>query len=206
MKSLRRFPHYAAFAGVLAAGLALLLPGLGRDVALLLAFDAAVLAFLVALGLRMRGATPARLSAAAAEPGHAVLRGIALLVVAVVLTAVAAELGHDSRETGGLLLAAGSLSMAWLFANALFALHYMHLCYRPGPAQGGLSFPGSETHPDFWDFAYFAFTVGMTFQVSDVVITARPIRRLVLAHGLLAFAFNIAVIALTVSLVASALG
>jgi uncharacterized membrane protein len=147
------------------------------------------------------------LRAGAAEPGHAVPRVMALLVLAVVLIALAAELRSGAHDPGSLLLAAGSLCLAWLFANSLFSLHYMNLFYRPiGKAiGGGLVFPGDDGHPDFGDFLYFAFTIGMTFQVSDVVITARPMRRLVLAHGLLAFAFNIAVIALTVSLVASAL-
>ncbi|WP_164156867.1 DUF1345 domain-containing protein [Sandarakinorhabdus rubra] len=203
MNALRRFPHYAAFAGVMLPLLALLWPRTGLDIALLLAFDMAVLAFLATLGWRMRKATPALLRAAAAEPGHALLRIFALLIVAVVLTGVASELGRGG--SGVLLLAGVSLSMAWLFANNLFALHYMHIFYGEGGGKGGLRFPEPADHPDFWDFCYFAFTIGMTFQVSDVEITSSSIRRLALAHGLLAFAFNIAVIALTVSLVASAL-
>ena len=207
MTGLKRFPHYAAFAGTMGLVMALLLGRVPRDVALLLAFDAAVLAFLATLALRMRSATPTTLQARAAEPGHAVLRILALLVLAVVLTGLAAELKGGGKNPANLLLTAGSLSMAWLFANSLFALHYMYLFYKPANHRigGGLQFPGQDAHPNFGDFLYFAFTIGMTFQVSDVVITARPIRRLVLIHGLLAFVFNIAVIALTVSLVASAL-
>lgn len=207
MTALARFPHYAVFAALLPLLLILLLPHVSRDAALLLAFDGAVLGFLATLALRMRRATPQLLRARAAEPGHAVLRILALLVLAVVLVGLAAELRGGGRDTTGLLLAAASLSMAWLFAGSLFALHYMHLFYKPAGTSigGGLEFPGHDAHPDFSDFLYFAFTISMTFQVSDVVITARSIRRLVLVHGLLAFAFNIAVIALTVSLVASAL-
>lgn len=207
MSWLKRFPHYAAFASMMALLLAVLLGVMARDAALLLAFDGGVVAFLVALTLRMRPATPAMLRAGAAEPGHAVLRIMALLVLAVVLVGLTAELQSAGHDPGSLLLAAGSLAMAWLFANSLFALHYMHLFYEPSGKNigGGLVFPGDDVQPDFGDFLYFAFTVGMTFQVSDVVITTRPIRRLALVHGLLAFAFNIAVIALTVSLAASAL-
>lgn len=207
MSWLKRFPHYAAFAGVTLVLLAMLSRLLSRDAALLLAFDGGVIAFLVALTLRMRRASPAALRARAAEPGHAVLRIMALLVVAIVLVALALELRGGAHDPPRLLLAAGSLTMAWLFANSLFALHYMHLFYQPaGKAiAGGLAFPGDEGHPDFGDFLYFAFTIGMTFQVSDVVITARGLRRLALIHGLLAFLFNIAVIAVTVSLVGSAL-
>ena len=207
MNWLKRFPHYAVFAGVLLLLAALLLRLIARDTALLLAFDGAVVAFLLTLSWRLRPATPAMLRAGAAEPGHAVLRLVALLVLAVVLVGLAAELRGGGHDPARLLLAAGSLAMAWLFANSLFALHYMHLFYKPVGSSigGGLDFPGGDDHPDFSDFLYFAFTIGMTFQVSDVAITSRPVRRLVLVHGLSAFAFNIAVIALTVSLVASAL-
>ena len=207
MNWLKRFPHYAAFAATMAVGLAVLLRLMARDAALLLAFDSAVVVFLVVLMLRMRPATPAMLRAGAAEPGHAVLRIMALLVLGVVLIGLAAELRGGGHDPERLKLGAGSLTMAWLFANSLFALHYMHLFYKPvdGHIGEGLEFPGDDTQPDFGDFLYFAFTIGMTFQVSDVVITARHIRRLVLVHGLLAFAFNIAVIALTVGLMASAL-
>ena len=72
-------------------------------------------------------------------------------------------------------------------------------------AAGGLGFPGKEA-PDYWDFLYFAFVIGMTEQVSDVAVRSRLMRRTVLAHGLLSFVFNFALLALTVNLAASALG
>jgi uncharacterized membrane protein len=68
----------------------------------------------------------------------------------------------------------------------------------------GLEFPG-EDPPDFFDFAYFSFVVGMTFQVSDVQVTSRQMRRLVLMHGLLSFAFNTVVVALSINLAATLL-
>lgn len=208
MSWLKRFPHFAAFALVMAGLLAGLLPLIARDAALLMAFDGGAVAFFVALAVLMRPATPEMLRAGAAEPGHAVVRTTALLILGVVLIGLAAELRGGSKDPASLVLAAGSLTMAWLFANTLFCLHYMHLYYQPAgrDVSRGLEFPGADAQPDFGDFLYFGFTVGMTFQVSDVVITARPIRRLALAHSLAAFAFNIAVIALTVSMVASALG
>lgn len=208
MKLIGRFPHYAAFALVLALMWSSLLYRAPRDAALLISFDAAVLAFLGVLIWQTRSATPASLQATAMEPGHGLLRLIAMLVLGVVLTGVGAELEDGGRNAASIALVALSLSMAWLFANSLFALHYLHLYYRSdanGAPGKGLAFPDDGQPPDLWDFCYFAFTVGMTFQVSDVVITARPMRRLVLLHGLLAFIYNIAVIALTVSLMASAL-
>jgi uncharacterized membrane protein len=67
---------------------------------------------------------------------------------------------------------------------------------------GGLEFP-DEKNPDYLDFVYFSFVVGMTFQVSDVEISSRPIRRLVLLHGLISFAFNTAIVALSINVISS---
>jgi uncharacterized membrane protein len=72
-------------------------------------------------------------------------------------------------------------------------------------AGGGLAFPGGEAEPDYWDFVYFAFVIGMTSQVADVGITSRQIRRIVAAHGVVAFFFNATLLALTVNFAASAL-
>jgi len=123
-------------------------------------------------------------------------------VIAVV--ALAIEL-HASRS-GGLLevaLAASSLLLAWLFMNTIFALHYAHEFYGDRGGKGsGLDFPGTR-EPDYWDFVYFAFVIGMTFQVSDVQISERQIRRVALAHAVIAFFFNVIIIALSVNVVAS---
>ena len=70
---------------------------------------------------------------------------------------------------------------------------------------GGLAFPGDEKEPDYWDFVYFSFVIGMTSQVSDVGITSKAIRRTVAAHGIVSFFSNAALLALTVNIAASAL-
>jgi uncharacterized membrane protein len=214
----RRYPHFVAFVFVTA------LVGVGLAAvihparALLAGFDCGVLAFLVLVVFRMGPGTAATMRSRAArnEPDHHSLTAIALFVVAVVLVAVWVELSGDGgHHASGIALAAATLSLAWLFANILFALHYAHLYYLPdmarsGGDRGGLDFPGRadgvDAGPDYWDFAYFAVIIGMTFQVSDVAITAKPIRRLALLHAMLAFLFNIGVIALSVSLVGSVLG
>jgi uncharacterized membrane protein len=104
-----------------------------------------------------------------------------------------------------------TLVLAWLFVNTIFAHHYAHLYYDPpdpgsGAAErGGLSFPGTDA-PDFSDFCYFAFGIGMTCQVADVTIQSRRIRRLATLHGLLAFSFNLGVMAMTINVMAGALG
>jgi uncharacterized membrane protein len=84
-------------------------------------------------------------------------------------------------------------------------MHYAHAYYRDDDddpnttASGGLEFP-NEKEPDFLDFAYFSFVIGMTCQVSDVQVSSRGIRRLALVHGLLSFLFNTVVLALAINL------
>jgi uncharacterized membrane protein len=107
-----------------------------------------------------------------------------------------------------ILAVAATLVLSWLLTQAVFALRYAHEYYqRTGDAKhvdGGLQFP-SEEHPDYWDFVYFAAVLGMTFQVSDVQITSRKLRRLATLHGLLGFVFNTVIVALTVNLASSLL-
>lgn len=105
-------------------------------------------------------------------------------------------------------LVAYTLLASWLMTHTLFALRYAHEYYETAPGHvgidGGLEFPGGEL-PDYWDFFYFALVLGMTFQVSDVQITSRTLRRLATVHGLLGFLFNTVIIALTVNIGASLL-
>ena len=104
------------------------------------------------------------------------------------------------------MLAIVTILLSWSFTHIMFALHYAHEFYEEnGGRGGGLNFPGDRTEPDYWDFIYFAFVIGMTSQVSDVVITCRPIRHTVSAHGIISFIFNVALLALTVNIAASAI-
>ena len=90
--------------------------------------------------------------------------------------------------------------IAWLLTHTAYALRYAHLYYRDDEeGVGGLQFPG-DGPPDAFDFAYFAFTIGMCFQVSDVVISSRQLRRAALFHGCLSFAYNTAVLALALNI------
>ena len=99
-------------------------------------------------------------------------------------------------------LAIGTVVLSWTFIHTIFALHYAHEFYGTGDHKSGLRFPG-DGQPDYWDFVYFAFVIGMTFQVSDVAVTHKSIRRLVVAHGALSFLFTTAFIAMTVNIAAA---
>jgi uncharacterized membrane protein len=121
-----------------------------------------------------------------------------------ILVAVVFEL--RGAQPVHVVIGIATILLSWLFLNTLFALHYAHDYYREiDSPQGmktreGLVFPGHR-QPDYWDFLYFSFVVGMTFQVSDVAVEDHVIRRVVLIHGLLAFIFNVFVLALSISLV-----
>src|SRR5437764_1284204 len=117
---------------------------------------------------------------------------------------------REAKQAGGAamltmtLLAALTVLLSWLLAHTSFALHYAHDYFSDLAANrpAGLAFPAEHDDPDYWDFLYFSFVVGMTAQVSDVQVLTQPWRRLVLAHGLLSFLFNTVVLALSINLLA----
>jgi uncharacterized membrane protein len=101
----------------------------------------------------------------------------------------------------------GGMLLSWVMVHTVFTFHYAHKYYdddkqEKAKAAEGLDFPGDEK-PDYLDFAYFSFVIGCTFQVSDVEITSKKIRRVALLHGLLSFLLNTFVVALTINFVAS---
>jgi uncharacterized membrane protein len=110
-----------------------------------------------------------------------------------------------------LLMSLIAVVSSWMLVHTVFGLRYAHTFYGDpdgpeGPLQhaGGLDFPGGRL-PDYMDFAYFSFVIGMTFQVSDVQITSREFRKLVLLHGMLSFGFNTVILALTINTVSNLL-
>jgi len=135
---------------------------------------------------------------------------VAILVLTVVaalasLGAIFAELGTGAgRRPPHIALAALTILFSWGFIHTIFALHYAHEFYDEAVG-GGLAFPGGDAEPDYWDFVYFSFVIGMTSQVSDVGVTSKQIRRVVAAHGVVSFVFNAALLALTVNIAASAI-
>jgi len=106
-----------------------------------------------------------------------------------------------------LALSITALLLSWLLIQTLFAFHYARWYYsrvaQSETHRGGLRFP-SDKEPDYLDFAYYSFVVGMTSQVSDVMVTTRQMRRLTLVHGVLAFIFNIAILAMSINIIGGA--
>lgn len=140
--------------------------------------------------------------------GFILLSSIASMVT-VMLLILSKEAG-DTPMAVYLPIAIGGILMSWWLVHTTFTIHYANLYYDDDETDhtkhaGGLDFPHTKT-PDYIDFAYFGFVIGMTFQVSDVQVTSRKIRRLALLHGLLSFFINTFAVALTVNLIAGIRG
>ena len=104
-------------------------------------------------------------------------------------------------------LSIAALVLSWMLIHTVFAFHYARRYYAPATLEGpvaGLKFPGVE-EPDYFDFAYYSFVLGMTSQVSDVSVTTAQMRRTTLAHGVLSFLFNIAVLAMSINVISGAI-
>jgi uncharacterized membrane protein len=146
------------------------------------------------------------------DVGRTVIFVFVVIAACAALFAVAFLIRHAKPEphlTIHLLLALATVVLSWLLMHAVFGLRYAHKFYGDSETDaekhaGGLDFPG-ELAPDYRDFAYFSYVIGMTCQVSDVQVTSCEMRRLVLLHGILSFGFNTVILALTINTVSSLL-
>ena len=172
--------------------------------ALLIGFDAAAILFLLSY-IRSFGreSTEMRRLSAESDAGRTMLLVVTFVLSAVVLVAIIAELGlRGALGLADKLLIVLSLLLAWMFGNAIYTLHYAHLYYQAGldgKDCGGLAFPGTP-EPLMSDFVYFAFTLGVAVQTSDVQVTSRRMRKIVTVHSVIGFFFNLGVLALAISL------
>lgn len=151
---------------------------------------------------------------AQAQDEPSVVIFLMLLLATLACVAAIVFMMQQSRDLSGLgrtlqiALSMAALAASWLFIQAIFAFHYAHRYYqeekRMQPAGAGLLFPGG-LDPDYFDFLYYAYVVGMTSQVSDVQVTSRAMRRLTTVHAVLSFAFNMLILALSINVVGSAL-
>lgn len=138
--------------------------------------------------------------------------GASLLAVLVLLQASTAM--ASVARTQAIVLSLSAVSLGWVLIHTVFTVRYAHLYHdaQPSPPpsasgqQGPLDFPGLHDLPDYLDFAYFAFVIGMTAQTSDVSIRGRRIRRTALMHGVISWVFNTAVVALLISVLGSVIG
>jgi uncharacterized membrane protein len=197
----------AAGVGVVVTALLALAPGWRPATRLLLGWDVAVVLYLALVAHMMARSNVKRIRGRAALEDEGQLTILVLTVVAALasLGAIFAQLGASAGVADGRqahpAFAIVTIFVSWTFIHTIFALHYAHEFYDE-TIGGGLAFPSGEAEPDYWDFVYFSFVIGMTSQVSDVAVTSKPIRRLVAVHGVIAFVFNVALLALTINLAA----
>lgn len=201
-------PRFLMFAAVLlvmtACGVALL----GWRIGIMVGFDIAALVFIASCwSLLGRKPDDMRHAAKRNDANRAWLLGLTFLVTLEILVVVANELRASGTSSPTLiLLIIVTLVLSWTFSNAVFTLHYAYLFYSVDEEDnddvGGLVFPGTP-EPGYWDFIYFSYCLGMTFQTSDVDITNPVFRRVVTLHCLAAFLFNIGVLAFTVNVLSN---
>jgi len=169
-------------------------------------FDVAALVFLLSC-LPLLGSDAAMMRAHATQNdanrlGLLLITALIGIVILVTVNSVLGERGAPAPAVVALIV--GTLLIAWLFSNTVFALHYGHLFYgKAGRGdRGGLEFPGTK-EPDYPDLLYFSFTLGMTFQTSDVTVSGRHMRRIVLLQSIACFIFNIGILAFTINALGS---
>ncbi len=166
--------------------------------------------FVIYLALMLRFAQTASLDdlrqhAEQADEGLGFIFALAVMAVAVSLTAIVLVLTGPAVGIWAQLLALSAAPLGWGMVHVLAGFHYAHLYFRPEGkvARGGLVFPG-KTAPGVWDFLYFSFGIGMTAQVSDVVTSSTALRKVVLVHAVASFFYNTVILALAVNAAVSA--
>ena len=122
-----------------------------------------------------------------------------------VLLLIVSKKNYESSEAFHLVIAIAGMFFSWVLIHTIFTFRYAHIFYgdheeKPNTHAGGLEFP-NDKKPDYLDFAYFSFVLGMTFQVSDVEVSSKRLRKLCLLHGVLSFIFNTVMIALTINII-----
>ncbi|MHB8252311.1 MAG: DUF1345 domain-containing protein [Acidiferrobacter sp.] len=184
------------------------------DTRLLLGWDAACLTFLAMAWMVMSLADAKETcdSTLSQDQSGFMVLTIAMIAASASFFAIFFLLGQVSGagaafKSAHLALSISAVVCSWFVVHTLFAFHYAHSFYRGRAIQdgirddGGIRFPG-DALPHYVDFLYFSFVIGMTSQVSDVSITSHGVRRAALIHGILSFAFNTLVLALTINIVA----
>lgn len=204
---IRLAPRHGRFVSAFAVGVILAFVawafGVAPAYALLIGADAFFLLYLALMAWFLRSAGPEVLQrhAAQADEGVALILVLALMAVLVSILAIFLVLTAAQSGLPAHAMALLSLALGWATVHVLAAFHYANLYYRS--PDRGMVFPGTEA-PGAWDFLYASFTIGMTAQVSDVVIETRAMRQAVLVHGVASFFYNTCILALAVNAAVSA--
>jgi uncharacterized membrane protein len=200
-------PRFLFFLAVTAVTAWFAIPEFGWRIGTMVSFDlGSALFLLVCLPLLRNESNDMRQSTRRNDANRVMLLLLSTAVSLAVMASVASELMQGKAPSlPTLAMIIGTLVLAWIFSNWIYALHYAHLFYRADEGGGdaqGLEFPETP-EPNYWDFIYFAFCLGMTFQTSDVSVTDGGIRKVVTLHCLAAFVFNLGVIAFSINVLGS---
>lgn len=184
-------------------------------VKIMIAWSVFALAYIITSWIVFLGQKPAQIRELSKQEDGSRLYVFSLIIItsfASLVTVLLLMLSQNAKDTPQIVfipVAISGMLFSWIMVHTIFAFHYAHLYYGDDTNDStthaeGLEFPG-EKKPDYIDFAYFSFVIGMTFQVSDTSVTSRSIRRLVLLHGILSFGLSTFVVALTINLIAGLL-
>lgn len=195
------------FALVAVALVAMLLPGsMSTGLRSVIAADTGFAVYLILALWVMRSFSheAVRKRAARQDHGGLVILLIILLAIGSSFVAIASLLGEAKAATGHMKPALAGLTvvLSWMVTQVVFTFHYAHEYYSPHQSdamRGGLDFPKDDC-PDYWDFFYFATSIGATSQTSDVAISSKGLRRLAALHAIGSFFFNTAVLALAINI------
>lgn len=195
------------FAVLVAAWIIAIAAGAVFSRGLLIGFDVAAIAFLASYAPTLRfDAKRIRQEAARNDANRPTLLVLSFVLTVIILAVLVGELAQGEKISAlDKFVVTVSLILVWTFANAVYALHYAHLYYTAadgGRDCAGLEFPKMR-EPLLADFVYFAFTLGVAVQTSDVSITSPHIRKVVTVHCVVGFFFNLGVLALTVNVLGS---
>jgi uncharacterized membrane protein len=205
-------PHLSA-AVVLGAVASLFLPSTWMPVTrMLAAWDVGVWAYLASMLWMMTRAdhhTVRRLAAQQDEKGAVILAALSLVAI-VSLAAIGIELAvagdmAGTQRTLHYVFVGLTLLGSWLLPGVMFCFHYAHLYYLGDAKHPPLAFPDGDTHPDYWDFLYFSFTIAVAAQTSDVAVRSAALRKLVLGQSVLAFFFNLVILGMSINIAAGVL-
>lgn len=205
-------PRFLLAGLVVGLGFLLLPESLPEGLRPVVAWNTGLLVYLVATGSMMARATEADIRRRARI--HDVRQWVIVLLALIGTGAIVAALvdflrvSHFGRSGSGMIdfaLVFWTIISTFTMLHMLFAVHYAHAYYAADSTAPPLGFPGGE-RPDYFDFLYFSLVVGLTAQVSDVVVNSRQLRRTVLVHGVIAFFFNTLILALMVNIAAGLVG
>lgn len=175
----------------------------------LTAWDIAVWLYLITMAVMMMRASHHKVRAMAArqdERAAMVLLGLSVASL-MSLAAIVSQLSiikdmRADQRTLHYCLTILTLVGSWLLVGTLFCYHYAHLYYQASSDCRPLKFPDDQDRPDYWDFLYFSFTIGVAAQTSDVTVQTRNMRRIVLGQSVLCFFFNLVVLGLSINIAA----